>query len=167
MPLDEPLSPEFQISNFLAKLYTKNYYMEKNQKVVSGKLSGHNFSGLGHARRLALTSELLHFEIPLHNFTSMSTISRNCRTIHQVVTENSSRQKFGLKEKKGRRRRIRNGAKTIKVRKRTKIRNQNNQAHHLTQVTNGKVTTSQLGITNESQEVSPFQASRWLQGTKK
>ena len=31
-----------------------------------------------------------------------------------------------------------------------------NQAPHLTQDTNGKVTTSQLDITNESQEVSPF-----------
>ena len=30
-----------------------------------------------------------------------------------------------------------------------------NQAPHLTQDTNGKVTTSQLDITNESQEVSP------------
>ena len=38
------------------------------------------------------------------------------------------------------------------------IRNQYNQAPHLTQDTNGKVTTSQLDITNESQEVSPFPA---------
>ena len=41
-----------------------------------------------------------------------------------------------------------------KVRKRAKI----NQVPHLTQDTNGKVTTSQLDITNESQEVSPFQS---------
>ena len=33
-----------------------------------------------------------------------------------------------------------------------------NQAPHLNQGTNGKVTTSQLDITNESQEVSPFPA---------
>ena len=33
-----------------------------------------------------------------------------------------------------------------------------NQAPHLTQDTNGTVTTSQLDITNESQEVSPFPA---------
>ena len=46
----------------------------------------------------------------------------------------------------------------IKVRKRTKIRNRYNQAPHLAQNTNGKVTASQLAITNESQEVSPFQA---------
>ena len=45
----------------------------------------------------------------------------------------------------------------IKVRKRTKIRNQYNQAPHLTQDSNVKVTTSQLDITNESQ-VSPFPA---------
>ena len=44
----------------------------------------------------------------------------------------------------------------IEARKRAKIRNQYNQAPHLTQDTNGKVTTSQLDITNESQEVSPF-----------
>ena len=45
-----------------------------------------------------------------------------------------------------------------KVRKRAKIRNRYNQAPHLTKDTNGKVTTSQLDITNESQEVSPFSA---------
>ena len=45
-----------------------------------------------------------------------------------------------------------------KVRKRAKIRNRYNQAPHLTQDTNGKVTTSQLDITNESQEISPFPA---------
>ena len=44
------------------------------------------------------------------------------------------------------------------VRKRAKIRDQYNQAPHLTQDTNGKVTILQLDITNESQEVSPFQA---------
>ena len=43
-----------------------------------------------------------------------------------------------------------------KVRKRAKIRNRYNQAPYLTKDTNGKVTTSQLDITNESQEVSPF-----------
>ena len=46
----------------------------------------------------------------------------------------------------------------IKVRKRAKIGNRYNLAPHLTQDTNGKVTTSQLDITNESQEVSPFPA---------
>ena len=45
-----------------------------------------------------------------------------------------------------------------KVRKRAKIRNRYNQAPHLTQVTNGKVRTSQLDITKESQEVSPLPA---------
>ena len=42
----------------------------------------------------------------------------------------------------------------MKVRKGAKIRNRYNQAPHLTQDTNGKVTTSQLDITNESQEVA-------------
>ena len=46
-----------------------------------------------------------------------------------------------------------------KVRKMAKIRNQYNPAPHLTQDTNGKVTTSQLDITNESLDVSPFPAS--------
>ena len=46
----------------------------------------------------------------------------------------------------------------FKVRKRVKIRNWYNQSPHLTQDSNGKVTTSQLDITNESQEVSPFPA---------
>ena len=46
----------------------------------------------------------------------------------------------------------------MKVRKRAKIRNQYNQAPPLTHDTNGKVTTSQSDITNESQEVSPFPA---------
>ena len=45
-----------------------------------------------------------------------------------------------------------------KVENRAKIRNRYNQAPHLTQDTNVKVTTSQLDITNESQEASPFQA---------
>ena len=38
------------------------------------------------------------------------------------------------------------------------IRNRYNQAPRLTQDTNGEVTTSQLDITNESQEVNPFPA---------
>ena len=45
-----------------------------------------------------------------------------------------------------------------KLRKRTKIRNRYNQAPHMTHDTNGKVTNSQLNITTESQEVSPFPA---------
>ena len=39
----------------------------------------------------------------------------------------------------------------IIVKKRAKIRNRYNQAPHLTQDTNVKLTTSQLDITNESQ----------------
>ena len=46
---------------------------------------------------------------------------------------------------------------TTKVRKRAKIRNRFNQVPHMTQDTNGKVTNSQLNITNESQKVNPFQ----------
>ena len=46
----------------------------------------------------------------------------------------------------------------IKVRKRAKIRNRYNQVSYLTQDATGKVTNSQLDITNESQEVSPFPA---------
>ena len=43
-----------------------------------------------------------------------------------------------------------------KVKKRAKIRNRYNQAPHLTQNTNRKVTTSQLDITNDCQDASPF-----------
>ena len=38
------------------------------------------------------------------------------------------------------------------------LSNRYNQAPHLTQDTNGKLTTSQLDFTNESQEISPFPA---------
>ena len=44
------------------------------------------------------------------------------------------------------------------VKKRAKIRNRHDRALHLTQDTNGKATTSQLDITNESQDVSSFPA---------
>ena len=45
---------------------------------------------------------------------------------------------------------------STKVSKGAKIRSRYNQEPRLTQDINGKVTTSQLDITNESQEVSPF-----------
>ena len=45
-----------------------------------------------------------------------------------------------------------------KVRKGAKIENRYNQVPHLTQDTNGKVTNSQLDITNKSQEISPYPA---------
>ena len=45
----------------------------------------------------------------------------------------------------------------MKVRKRTKIRNRYNQAHAYPGYKKiGNVITSQIDITNESQEVSPF-----------
>ena len=46
-----------------------------------------------------------------------------------------------------------------KVSKGAKIRNRYNQVPHLTQDNNVKVTHSQLDITNESQEVSPYPAA--------
>ena len=46
----------------------------------------------------------------------------------------------------------------MQVIKRARIRNRYNQVPHLTQVTNGKVTSLQLDITNESKEVSAFPA---------
>ena len=39
-----------------------------------------------------------------------------------------------------------------------KIRNRYNQVPHLTQDTNGKIANSQLDMSNESNEVSPFPA---------
>ena len=56
-------------------------------------------------------------------------------------------------------------AENNKERKRTKIRNRYNQAPHLTQGTNGKVTTTQLYITNEPR-CQPF-PSRLPQGINK
>ena len=47
-----------------------------------------------------------------------------------------------------------------KVRKRTKIRNRCHQALPLAKDTNGKVTNTQLDITNKSREVSPFPAGQ-------
>ena len=46
----------------------------------------------------------------------------------------------------------------VKVSQGAKIRNQYNQAPHLTQDVIGKVTNSQYDITNESQNVSTFPA---------
>ena len=46
----------------------------------------------------------------------------------------------------------------VNVSKGAKIRNRYNQVPHLTQDTNGKVTSSQLYTTNENKEVSPFPA---------
>ena len=46
----------------------------------------------------------------------------------------------------------------VKVSKGVKLRSRYNQVPHPTQVTNGKVTNSQLDTTNESQEFSPFPA---------
>ena len=46
----------------------------------------------------------------------------------------------------------------LEVSKGTKIRNRYSQDSNLTQDTNGKLTNSQLDITNENQEVSPFPA---------
>ena len=46
----------------------------------------------------------------------------------------------------------------FKVSKGAEIRNRYNQVPHMTQDTNGNVTSSQLYATNESQEVSPFPA---------
>ena len=49
--------------------------------------------------------------------------------------------------------------KMVKGRKGAKIGNRYNQAPHLTQDTNGKMTISQLDIKGENQEVSLFPAS--------
>ena len=54
-----------------------------------------------------------------------------------------------------------------KVINREKIRNRYNQAPHLTQDTNGKVTTSQLDIINESQWVNPFPAGKHRASTNR
>ena len=53
------------------------------------------------------------------------------------------------------------------VRKRAEIRNRYYQAPHLTQDTNGKVTTSQLDITIMRQEVSAFPAGDYKASTNR
>ena len=53
-----------------------------------------------------------------------------------------------------------------KLRKWAKIKNRYNQAPHLTQNTNGKVTTSQLDIKKREPRGQPF-PSRWPQGINK
>ena len=88
------LSPGFQISNSLAKLYINIYHIKKN--------SGQSLQWLGRNsldKILAVLDThvgqpsdimILNFETLLHNFTSISTISPNFRTIRPVVTEKSS-----------------------------------------------------------------------------
>ena len=48
----------------------------------------------------------------------------------------------------------------LEVSKGAKIKNRYNQVPHLTHDTNGKVTSSQLDTTSESEEVSPFPAGQ-------
>ena len=45
---------------------------------------------------------ILNFETLLHNFTSISTISPNFRTIRPVNTENSSAHNLGRRKRSGR-----------------------------------------------------------------
>ena len=49
---------------------------------------------------LKRATDILNFETLFHNFTSISTISPNYRTIRPVVTENSSGQNLSGKRKK-------------------------------------------------------------------
>ena len=51
-----------------------------------------------------LESNTLNFETLMHNFTSLSTISPNFRTICPVVTENLSRQNLDRRRRSGRKR---------------------------------------------------------------
>ena len=50
----------------------------------------------------------------------------------------------------------------IKVRKAVKMRNRYNQLPNLTRIPHGKVTKTQLNITNKSQGFSPFPAGEPL-----
>ena len=83
--------------------------------------SEQNFDGFWHARGPALESDILNFETLFHNFTPISTISQNVRTIRPVVTENTSGQNLGRKKKKWKKKkriviRRRNAAKTLGLR---------------------------------------------------
>ena len=70
----------------------------------------------------ALESDIWNFETLLHNFTSISNISPNFRTISPVVTEISSGQHLGRKKKKCKKKRKENNKK--------KRRNENNKSPH-------------------------------------
>ena len=63
-----------------------------------------------------------------------------------------------IKLSKGHKSQLKRDKSEVKIRKRAKIRNRYNQAPNLTKDAKKEVTTSQLDITNESQEVSPFPA---------
>ena len=76
---------------------------------------------------------------------------------HKKGVSQYAQQKFEHKDHKHEPKKH-NKSKTTRVIKGAKIRNRYNQAPHLTQDTNGKVTNSQLDTTNESQEVSHFTA---------
>ena len=86
---------ESGISNF--KLSCKTIYQYLSYQNISKQSllwlvrnrSGQNFGGFGHVRMPALESGILNCETLLYNFTSISTISQNLRTICPVVTETS------------------------------------------------------------------------------
>ena len=121
----QPSSLGFQISNFLAKLYINIYHIKKNVRTIPSVVreikSRQNFSGFEHANGPALESDILNFETLLHNFTSISTIFQNFRTIRPAVTENSSGQNFGRKKKKRKKRKKKNN---------NKKRSKNNKSPH-------------------------------------
>ena len=87
-----------------------------------------------------------HISSQVDAFYYVCRLSRLCGVSNWYCLNNINKQSFKLT------------SNIIKVRKRANIRNRYNQPPHLTQGTNGNVTSSQLDITNESQEVSPFPA---------
>ena len=76
--------------------------------------------------------------------------------IYSIILANTLRERYSLTKQTVKHRYC--AHVSMKVSKDAKIRNRYNQKPHLAQDTNGKVTNSQLDTTNESQEVSPFQA---------
>ena len=79
-----------------------------------------NFSGFDHACGPALESDILNVEILLYNFTSISNISQNFRTIRSMVTKNSVGQNLGGKKKKWKKKKKKNKKRKNKKRAETK-----------------------------------------------
>ena len=100
MPLGQPLSPGFKISNFFEKLYINIYNIKKLEQSLQWLVRNSPdkiLAILGSPWANVIKSDILNFKTL---FTSISTISPNFRTIHPVVTENSSVQNFSGKKKR-------------------------------------------------------------------
>ena len=102
MPLGQPLSQGFQISNFLAILYIYIYHIKQISKQSLQWLvrcsPDKNFSGFGHARGPALESDFLNFETLLQNLHPYVPYPQISEQSGQWLSRTRP-DKFGQKEK--------------------------------------------------------------------